>query len=602
MTAPSPNDNTDGALSVTLSCDGTAQPDLNLMSVTIRTALNRIPYAEIIIDDGDMPTGAFAVADEALFAPGTAVTVSARYISSNNSDAPVTPLFSGIVVRFGVKIGDGNYSRLTIECRDAATKMTIGRKNANYVDQKDSDIISTLVAAHGLSAEVAATTLQYPELVQYYCSDWDFMLARAEVNGLLVNVAAGKVSVQPPDVSASPVLTVGWGQELMSFQADMDARRQLSSAQATSWDPKQQAIVQGNAASPPTLNAQGNLSSAALADVASPATYVLQTSAAQPRDLLSTWATAQQLKAGLARIRGRMRFQGSALALPGSLITVKGVGARFNGDVFVSAVEHRIEHGNWLTEVEFGMDTHWNVERSDVMAPANGGLLPGIGGLQIGVVMKLDGDPEGQQRIQVQVPVLQAQTQGVWARLLQFYASNAFGAFFLPEVGDEVILGYLNDDPSCPVVLGSVYSAARTPPYPLAAENNTKALVTRCLHRVVFDEENKIITITTPGKNTMVFSDQDTSILIQDQNNNSIKLSSSGIALDSPFDISLTAKGGITLSAVNNISLKAQANVEASGLNVSCEAQVGFTGKGSATAELSASGQTTVKGAIVMIN
>jgi uncharacterized protein involved in type VI secretion and phage assembly len=147
-----------------------------------------------------------------------------------------------------------------------------------------------------------------------------------------------------------------------------------------------------------------------------------------------------------------------------------------------------------------------------------------------------------------------------------------------------------------------VYSAARTPPYPLAAENNTKALVTRSLHRVVFDEENKIITITTPGKNTMVFSDQDTSILIQDQNNNSIKLSSSGIALDSPFDISLTAKGGITLSAVNNISLKAQANVEASGLNVSCEAQVGFTGKGSATAELSASGQTTVKGAIVMIN
>jgi hypothetical protein len=43
-------------------------------------------------------------------------------------------------------------------------------------------------------------------------------------------------------------------------------------------------------------------------------------------------------------------------------------------------------------------------------------------------------------------------------------------------------------------------------------------------------------------------------------------------------------------------------DLKASGMNVACEAQVGFTGKGSATAELSAAGQTTVKGALVMIN
>jgi Rhs element Vgr protein len=317
---------------------------------------------------------------------------------------------------------------------------------------------------------------------------------------------------------------------------------------------------------------------------------------------LTGWAQAAQQKAALARIRGRMRFRGNASAVPDSLIQVAGVGARFSGSVYVSAVEHSLSNGSWTTEAEFGLRPDWHMARDDVAAPLNGGLLPGISGLQIGVVLKLDGDPEGEQRIQVNVPVLQAQTQGVWARLLQFYASNAFGAFFLPEVGDEVLLGYLNGDPSHPVVLGSLYSSSRKPPYTLEAQNNTKAIVTRALHKIEFNEQDKIITVTTPGNNQVVLDDKNQSITVQDQHNNSIKLSSAGIALNSQSDIKLTAQGGVTVTANAAINLTAQAELKAAGLNVTCEAQVGFTGKGSATAELSAAGQTTVKGAMVMIN
>jgi len=593
--AASPNDNTDGPLRVTLNSGGPLV-GIDLISVTVRLALNRIPWAEIVLDDGDMPTGTFVNSDAETFAPGAIVSISAGY------GATEAVIFSGVVVRHGIRIDNNNYSRLVIECRDSATKMTIGRNNANYVNQKDSDIISTLASAHGLSATVTATTTTFPELVQFYCSDWDFLLTRADVNGYVVNVNAGALTAAAPQTTASPVLSVKWGQELYGFHAEIDARQQFSSVQATGWDPKSQSIVQGAAATPTALNSQGNLSGATLAGVASPTNYPLQTSAAQPQTLLTSWAEAVQLKAGLARIRGRMSFRGNASALPDTLITVAGVGARYNGDVYVSAVEHRIANGNWITEAEFGLKPEWQTERDDVVAPRGAGLLPGVGGLQIGVVMKLDGDPEGEQRIQVQVPVMQAETQGVWARLLQFYASNAFGAFFVPEVGDEVILGYLNDDPSSPVILGSLYSSAHTPPYAIEAQNNTKALVTRALHRIVFDEQNKIITVVTPGQNTVVLSDQDKSILVQDQNNNFVKLSPSGIELNSPYDIKLTAQGGITMSAVSNISMTSQANVQASGLNVTCEAQVGFTGKGSATAELSAAGQTTVKGGLVMIN
>jgi uncharacterized protein involved in type VI secretion and phage assembly len=252
--------------------------------------------------------------------------------------------------------------------------------------------------------------------------------------------------------------------------------------------------------------------------------------------------------------------------------------------------------------VEFGLSPAWFTERPDVVAPIASGLLPGTQGLQVGVVKKLDADPAGENRIQVSVPVMQAATDGVWARLANFYSSNAFGAFFLPEIGDEVVLGFFNDDPSHPVILGSVYSSKQVPPYALAAANNTKALMTRCKSKIEFDDDKKVITITTPGKNSIVFSDTDKSIVVTDQNSNKIEMAAGGITLDSPKDIKITAKGGITLDAVGAVSISSKADVKTAGLNINSEAQVGFVAKGTANAELSAAGQTVVKGAMVMIN
>jgi Rhs element Vgr protein len=596
--AQSPDDSAEGVLRLSVTSNGQALPETtHIVSIHIDRAVNTIPVAKLIIADGDMATQTFPISDGSDFVPGAKVVISAGYGDTE------TAIFEGIVVKHALKITGENYSRLVVECRDTAVKMTIGRKNANYVDKKDSDIVSSLIGNYGLSADVEATSVEYKELVQYYCSDWDFMLSRAEANGQLAIVTDSTVSVKAPDTSSSPTLSVTYGRDLMEFHAEIDARWQYAAAEAISWDSKTQAVVVSSEAKPQTLNEQGNLTSAKLAEVINLTSFCLQTAAPQTKDALSQWANAQQIKSGLARIRGRMKFQGSALAKVGALITLNGVGARYDGDVFTGAVHHELIDGNWITEVEFGLAPNWFAERNDVVAPAAGGFLPGVEGLQIGVVMKLDGDPDGEQRIQVSTPLMRPTTDGVWARLAKYYASDSFGTFFIPEVGDEVILGYLNNDPSHPIILGSLYSSKRKPPYEIAAENNIKALVTRCKSKIEFNEEDKVITITTPGNNKLIFSDTDKSILMQDQNNNKLELNTSGITLDSPKDIKINAQGGINITALNAISITSQnADVKASGLNVNCEGQVGFAGKGGATAELSASGQTTVRGAMVMIN
>jgi Rhs element Vgr protein len=593
----SPTATSEGVVRLVVSSEGTAVSEsVRIISADIHRAVNAIPTARLVMADGDIALREFALSDSASFKPGAAIKVAAGY--GDNEET----LFEGVVVKHGIRITGNNEARLVIECRDKAVAMTVGRKNANYVDKKDSDIISTLVGAAGLTADVEATTLQFSELVQYYCTDWDFMLARAEAAGLLVIVTDGTVAVKAPQTSTEPALKVGYGVDLIEFHGEIDARTQLAAAQATGWDPKTQAVAQGDEAAPATLNAHGDLTSATLAEVVGLASYRLQTAVPLPKPALTQWAKSQQVKAGLARVRGRMKFQGSALAKVGELIEVDGVGAHFSGKVFVGALDHSITEGDWVTTAEFGLAPNWFAERSDVMAPAAGGLLPGAGGLQVGVVKKLDADPLGEHRIQVSVPVLQATTEGVWARLANFHGSNAFGAFFMPEVGDEVVLGYFADDPSHPVILGSLYSSKQVPPYDLVADNHIKAIVTKCKSKIEFNETDKVITITTPGKNKLVFSDTDKSILIQDQNSNKIELGTGGITLDSPKDIKITAKGGITIDAVNAVSISSKADVKAAGLNINCEAQVGFVGKGTANAELSAAGQTVVKGAMVMIN
>jgi Rhs element Vgr protein len=567
-----------------------------IVSVTIRKKVNSIPYADIVLLDGDITSGDFPISDKDDFKPGKEIKIDAGYANE------VETVFEGIVVKHGIKITGDNYSRLIVEARDKAVKMTIGRKSANYVDSKDSDVIKKLIGNYsGLTADVAATDTEYEELVQYYCSDWDYMLSRAETNSLWVIVEDANVSVQSPQKKSQPELQVSYGDDLIEFQAEMDARSQLGSVTGTTWDLKDQKIVQEKG-SEPSLNEQGNISTRELAKVIDLESYNIQTAAPIAQTSMKSWTDAQLVKSGLARIRGRMKFQGSAKARPGKWIELKQVGSRFNGEIIVTSVLHDISDGNWISEVEFGFAPNWFAEKTDIVAPPAAGFLPGVEGLQIGVVKKLDEDPEGQYKIQVSVPILHAEKEGVWARLASFYGSDSIGAFFVPEIEDEVVLGYFNNDPCHPVILGSLYSSKRKAPYELTKENNIKAIVTRSKLKLEFEEEKKIITVETPAGNKIVISDDDKSILLEDQNSNKVKLGTDGISLDSPKDITINAKGKITIDAVGEIGVRSKADTNIEGLNVNAKANIGFVGKGSATAELSAAGNTTVKGAMVMIN
>jgi len=121
-------------------------------------------------------------------------------------------------------------------------------------------------------------------------------------------------------------------------------------------------------------------------------------------------------------------------------------------------VQHRVENGQFVTRVAFGLKPE--LFQSKPNSELN--LLPPIAGLHVGIVKKLDADPSKKNRIQVLIPSLKSTGNGVWAMLGHFHAGKNSGSFFVPELNSEVIVGFINDDPRFPVVLGALYSKNNT--------------------------------------------------------------------------------------------------------------------------------------------
>lgn len=590
--ADSPTIYKDRVLSYSVYCNGSKPKDgYTLVSAKIRLELNRIGKATLKFDAGNMDEQSFEESESNLFKPGNTLRLDAG--EKNKEDT----LFDGVIIGLRILTGKDLRSYMVVECRDNAYPATQGRKNRIFEKKKDDDIIKEVLSSYG-KVDVDATPYQHPTLVQYYCSDWDFALSRADANGLLVFTDGSKIKVKKPDVGGSPVHTVTYGVDLTAFDLELSSGEQFTQYEAVSWSPKTQKAVKVSASSP-SLNKQGDLQPK---NLASGDSLLLQTDAPTDEKALKQWADGMALKAGLARYQGSVSFYGSAKVKPGCLIELKGLGKRFNGNLFVGSVTHSLSENEWITEAGAGISPQSITDEPDVTSPSASGFLPGLQGLHAAVVKKLDGDPLKEQRLQVELPWMDSKSRLLWARLSTMYATGGMGSFFLPEPGDEVLVGFMNQDPAHPVILGSLYGEKHKPPYEYEAKNNKKALVTREKMRIEFDEEKKIITVATPGKNTVELSDDGKHIKLTDPNKNEITMDKDGITLSSAKDITLKAKGNIKLDATMKLSGTAKQDVSLEGLNVKVQAKIGATVKGNATAELSASGQTTVKGAMVMIN
>jgi Rhs element Vgr protein len=560
-----------------------------VLSLVIDRVVNRVPTARIVLRDGSAADATFAASEGADLIPGKLVEIALGYDGNNKR------VFKGLIVKHAIKVGGNGDTILTLHCKDQATKLTVGRHSRYFTDSKDSEAIETILKTHsGLSPTVTSTQGKHPEIVQYYTTDWDFILSRAEINGQIVLAEDGTFKVKPPTTSGSPMVRLTYGNNILAFEAEIDARYQYKAVNAKAWNYADQDLNQATGAEP-SVSRIGNLSNSQLSDVLGLASLELRHGGRIQNEELKGWANAQLLKSRLAKVRGRIKIEGFPNGKADALVELAGMGARFNGVAYVSGIRHELIGGAWFTYLQLGLDPDWFYKSADLMEKPAAGLLPGVNGLQIGVVVKLQDDPNGEDRVFVKAPIIETQSsQGIWARVATLDAGNQRGSFFRPEIGDEVVLGFLNDDPRDPIVLGMLHSSPKPAPIKVQDTNHHKGFFTRSKMKVTFDDDKKVMTLETPGGNKIIISDEDKGITLKDQNGNTLIMNDSGISMKSPKDITIQATGKLTLKATQDTSVE--------GLNVNVKANAQFKAQGNAGAEVSTSAIAILKGSLVQIN
>ena len=562
-------------------------------SIVISKEINRIAAAKIIICDGDAAAQDFSISNQETFIPGAAVEITCGY----NLDE--TSLFKGMVLRHSLKIRNSNSPLLVLDCRDNAVKMTVARKNKYFYDQKDSEAIEAIVKSYPFETDIAETDVQHEAIVQYDCTDWDFIISRMEANGLICIADNGKIIAKKPDLSGETVLDAVFGATMLAFDAELDAKNQYQNLKATTWDYSNQSVITVDA-NEPGFEENGNISSSDLGNVLDIAEYDLFAGEDVTENELQDLADARLVKARLSRCRGRVRFRGYGGINPGDLISIGGVGDRFNGKVFVSGIRHEIANGAWITDVQFGLSSEQFTKEPDVNAAPAAGMLPSIQGLQTGIVTDLE-DPDGQNRIRVRMPVIDNNEDGVWSRIATLDAGNNRGTFFRPEIDDEVIVGFMNNDPRNPVVLGMLNSSAKPSPLTASNQNNEKGYVSRSGMKMIFNDDEKSLQIETPAGKKITINENQNIIKIEDENGNSLSMDPSSVNIESGADISLKATGNLTIEAVN-ITLSPSSSFAMSAGGVSMNAGSGNASISAPTVDIEGSGTTNIKGGIVMIN
>lgn len=111
-----------------------------------------------------------------------------------------------------------------------------------------------------------------------------------------------------------------------------------------------------------------------------------------------------------------------------------------------------------------------------------------ISGVAVGIVTS-NNDPEKCGRLKIKLPLFP--DNEVWARMATFMSSRARGSFFLPEIGDEVLIAFENGDINHPYVIGSLWNAVDQPPETNSdGKNNIRKIKSRSGHEIIFNDNN----------------------------------------------------------------------------------------------------------------
>jgi phage protein D/phage baseplate assembly protein gpV len=455
----------------------------------------------------------FELFDQTTFTIGSRIEIA--FAGQGGEPTPVT---AGEVTAIAVEQGAGGRHELVLSGLDVTHRLVKGPKTRSFLQMTDADIVGQIADEHGFDADIDATGEVNDYVLQTSQSDYAFLKARAERIGFDVWVADNTLFFKEEPRASLPPPELRWGENLHKFKVRFSSSERCDEVTVRGWDPVGKVAIVGRATEGEvgtTARAAQEMTSAARDGFGRVGRFAGQfpvTTQAEADAL----AQSLLLKASGDEVLARGECSGDPLVSAGATVRIACVGARLAGDYKITSVEHVYGAGSPYTTrfVCGGKDPSTLADHVGAGGGngANGGAQKSRwGSLVVGIVTNND-DADRLGRVKVKFPSLTDEDESTWAKLAAPGAGRSRGFQAIPEVNDEVLVGFEHDDKHRPIVLGGLWNREDPPPEEVVEGGKvaSRFWTSRNGHRVALrDDEGK------PGEVLLAIGDGDSRLSLK---------------------------------------------------------------------------------------
>src|SRR5215207_3298372 len=559
------------------------------------------------------------VLEKGRFTIGAKITLS---IQTSDGSAPEL-LISGEVTAIEAEL-DRSGSVTEVRGLDHAHRLFRGRRVTAFADMTVADVVRKVAQRAGLqlgqiddAPGIAGTA--NTELSQDNVSDWEFLARLADLAGAEVAVIDGKLEFrvpQPPSSAPAPnanahqsPLVLEAHRNLVSLRACLTSAEQVPQVEVRGWDFLHKQAVSATAPAEAPTTDLPDVKPAQLAQKFGSPPFVATDVPYRSQQAAQTAARALagQIAGAFAEVEGVAK--GNPKLRAGTAVALANVGKPFEGRYTLTSTRHLFSQdaGYTTSFVASGRQ-----ERSLYGLATNGvQRRPLIAGLVPAVVSDVK-DPEKLGRARLTFPWLAADYTSGWARTVQLGGGAQRGSLVLPEVGDEVLVGFEQGDFDSPYVLGGLHNGTDKPPKTpvdpvdgTSGQVNGRFFVSRTGHHLHLTESasgpNGVELATGDGKHLLTLDQKATAVTLHSDGSITIE-AKNGVTVDAGSG-ALELKGQkVSISSQSDVTVSANAKLTLSGNTEAKLSAATAKVEGTAAAELTASGSVTVRGGIVRIN
>ncbi len=493
--------------------------------------------------------------DDTRFQEGKVVEISAE-----GEDGPV-PLCKGKVTVIEPEL-TGGHQNLTLRGYDLSYGLYRNRHRRSYVQMTDSDIVRKIAQDVGLQTEVESTSQVHEYIFQNNQTYMEFLRERSRMIGFELFVREDRLVFRSPPSSpdGSPI-SLEWGVDFTEFRPRLSIAEQVEEVTVKGWNPAQKSEIIGRATRGEGAPAVGERRAGG-----SVASGVWGRAAVQISDRpVASQAQADRIAQAILNeqaskfITAQGNCRGNPQIKVGKTLDISGVGNRFSGRYYVTSCNHRLTgDSGYITT--FSLSTRSPKSMLETIrgpSPERRNY-----GVFIGIVTN-NRDPQEMGRVKVKFPWLEDGEESNWARIASPAAGDNRGTYWLPEVNDEVLVGFEHGSINHPYILGCLWNGEDKPPLSIneivSGDGRVQKFVwkSRSGHTIIIDDSDSgagISICDKTGKNTIVF----------DSMRNSLKISAAG-------DISIEAQGKVTIKGTAGIDIEGspgQVNVKGTTVNI----------------------------------